>query len=351
MTKNILCNSARIAANFAGTIMGAGFASGQELTQFFVVYGSMGLAGLLVTCVLFAWLGIQILEISYQHKATSYHELLYTVCGKKIGFVLDLLISVFLFGVLTVTLAGAGTLCRDTFALSYHLGLGIMACALLLTTLYGLQGITAVNLIITPLVTLTVVAIGLYSLFYHELDLSIIHFPPQVRDLPAPHWLLASLLYLSYNLVMSTTVLVPLAASVPQRVARIVGSMAGGILLLLLAGLITLVVIVHYPQSLAYEIPMLFVASSQHLVQHTSYIFVFAAALYTTGLASLYGCATKLTAATGLSTTTSLILLLIASLTLSTAGFSHLIGIIFPIFGYATLWFTCKLLYLSFFAK
>lgn len=351
MTKNTTLNSARIAANFAGTIMGAGFASGQELTQFFVVYGSLGLAGLVVTCVLFAWLGIQILEISYQRKATSYHELLYAVCGEKVGLLLDLLISIFLFGVLTVTLAGAGTLCRDTFGLPYALGLALMTCGLLLTTLYGLQGITTVNLIITPLVTLTVVIIGLYSLFHHELDLSIIHFAPQTQGLPAPHWLLASLLYLSYNLVMSTTVLVPLASAIPQRLARIAGSIAGGVLLLLLAGLITLVVIIHYPQSLAYEIPMLFVASSQHLVQHTSYIFVFAAALYTTGLASLYGCATKLSATTGLSAKTSLVLLLFFSLTLSTAGFSHLIGIIFPVFGYATLWFTCKLLYLSFFAK
>ena len=79
MTKNIIPNIARIAANFAGTIIGAGFASGQELTQFFVAYGSMGLTGLLITCLLFTWLTIQVLEISYQIHATSYHELLYYV--------------------------------------------------------------------------------------------------------------------------------------------------------------------------------------------------------------------------------------------------------------------------------
>jgi len=289
MTKNIIPSSARIAANFAGTIMGAGFASGQELTQFFVVYGSMGLAGLLVTCLLFTWLGIQILEISYKIHATSYHELLYYVCGKKIGLLLDLLITLFLFGVLTITLAGAGTLCQDTFNTPYTLGITIMAVSLLLTTLYGLEGITTANLIITPLATLTLVVIGISSLLHHELSLSIIHFPPQATDLAIPHWLLASLLYLSYNLVMSTTVLVPLGSSIRQRSARILGSMGGGLLLMFLAGLITLVVIVHYPTSLDYEIPMLFIASSQHLFHHTSYIFIFVAALYTTGLACLYG--------------------------------------------------------------
>ena len=349
MTKKIIASSAKIAANLAGTIIGAGFASGQELTQFFVAYGSMGLTGLLVTCLLFTWLGIQILEISYQIHATSYHELLYYVCGKKMGLLLDVLISLFLFGVLTITLAGANTLALDTLNLPY-IGLLIMVFSLLLTTLYGLKGITAANLIITPLATLTLFIIGLSSLFHHEISLSIIRFPPQT-DLPIPHWLLASLLYLSYNLVMSTTVLVPLGSRILQRSARIYGCIAGGMLLMLLAGLITLVVILHYPQSLEYEIPMLFIASSQHLIHHTSYIFIFAAALYTTGLACLYGCATKFTTITGLSLQNSLLILLSLSLFFSTAGFSDLIGIIFPIFGYATLWFTGKLLYLSFFPK
>lgn len=351
MTAGTTLNIARIAATYAGTIMGAGFASGQELTQFFVVYGSMGLAGLFVTGSLFCWLGIHILELSYKIKATSYHHLLYYVCGKKIGFFLDIIITFFLFGVLTIMLAGAGTLCQDTFNLPYALGPIIMALCLIITTLYGLQGITTANLIITPLLTITIIIIGLYSLSHHQLSLSLINLPPQTTDLPAPHWLLASLLYLSYNLVMSAAVLAPLGACIVQRPARVLGSIAGGLLLMLLAGLITIVVMIHYPKSLDYEIPMLYIVSSQHTLHQTSFILIFVTAIYTTGLASLYGCATKLTAATGFSTKRSLLILITLSLIFSHVGFADLIAIIFPIFGYATLWFTCRLLYLSFFAK
>lgn len=351
MKAGTMLNMIKVSATYAGTIMGAGFASGQELTQFFVVYGSMGLAGLVVTGCLFSWLGIAILEISYKIKATSYHQLLYYVCGKKIGLLLDVMISVFLFGVLTIMLAGAGTLCRDTFELPYLLGLGIMGLSLLLTTLHGLKGITTANVMITPLLTATIISIGLYSLDYHQFNLPIHDLAPQGMDLPAPHWLIASLLYLSYNLVMSATVLAPLGAYTTQRPARILGSMAGGLLLMLLSGLVTIVVMIHYPESLDYEIPMLYIASSQHIIHHTSYIFIFVAAMYTTGLASLYGCATKLTASTRLSMKNSLLLLLALSLIVSHIGFSDLIGIIFPLFGYGTLWFTGRLLYLSFFPK
>lgn len=351
MNTGTISNIAKISATYAGTIMGAGFASGQELTQFFAAYGGMGLAGLLVTCCLFSWLGIHILEISYKIKAVSYHELLYYVCGKKMGLCLDIIVTAFLFGVLTIMLAGAGTICQDTFRLPYSLGLGIMALALVGTALCGIKGITTANIIITPLLAITVIVIALSSLYHHELTLTMINIPPQTRDLPAPHWLLASLLYLSYNLIMSSAVLVPLGSCMVRRKARIWGSILGAILLMTLAGLITIVVMIHYPQSLDHEIPMLFVAHSQYTVHHTSYILIFVASIYTTGLASLYGCATKLTAASSLSMRTSLLTLTALGLIFSHIGFSHLIGILFPLFGYATLWFTLKLLYLSFFPK
>ncbi|MBP2626863.1 MAG: hypothetical protein H6Q68_1574 [Firmicutes bacterium] len=351
MTANTMLNIAKIAATYAGTIMGAGFASGQELTQFFVVYGNMGLAGLLVTGFLFCWLGMQILEISYKTQATSYHEVLYYVCGKRIGLLLDIMTTLFLFGVLTIMLAGAGTICYNTFKLPYSLGLAIMAFSLIITTLYGLKGITTANIIVTPLLIITIIIIGLSSLSHHQLSLAIIDLPPQTTDLPAPHWLIASLLYLSYNLVMSTTVLAPLGSCIVQRPARILGSLTGGLILILVAGLLTIVVMIHYPESLDHEIPMLYITNVQHPLYHGAYIFIFTAAIYTTGLACLYGCAAKLTATTRLSTKFSLLVLVILSLIFSRVGFADLIGIIFPIFGYIALWFTCRLLYLSFFPK
>lgn len=350
MSSSIL-KIARIAAIYAGTVMGAGFASGQELTQFFVVHGHMGLIGLLVITVLFAWLGITILKISYMIKATSYHHLLYYACGKKIGTILDCIITVFLFGVLTVMLAGSGTLFRDTLDLPYSIGIGVMAFSMLATLLRGINGIATVNLIITPLLTIITTFIALYSLSYHDWNMAIFHMPVSSGSMPAAHWLLSSLLYFSYNLVLSTTVLVPLGSSIAQRPVRIMGSIIGSLLLLLLAGLIILVVMVHYPLSPEYEIPMLYIAESQHFFHHAAYIFIFAAAMYTTGLACLYGCTTKLTAVTGLSQTAALLVLITLGIVLSYVGFTALVSVIFTLFGYATLWFTFRLLYLSFFPR
>ncbi len=48
----------KIAATYIGTIVGAGFASGQEVLQFFGVFGIKGLWGLLLATALFFSLDI-----------------------------------------------------------------------------------------------------------------------------------------------------------------------------------------------------------------------------------------------------------------------------------------------------
>lgn len=47
----------KIAGAFVGVLVGAGFASGQELLVFFVNFGAWGVAGTLVSAALFTFLG------------------------------------------------------------------------------------------------------------------------------------------------------------------------------------------------------------------------------------------------------------------------------------------------------
>jgi uncharacterized membrane protein YkvI len=341
----------KVAATYAGTIMGAGFASGQELNQFFIVYGQLGLAGLAVAGGLFAWLGVYILELGSRLNARAYPPLLYHVCGRKLGSFFDYVVALFLFSVLTVMLAGAGTLARDAFDIPYTAGILAMATLLIISSLKGLYGITVINLIITPLLAAVTFSIVLYSLTYHQgetLSLSPSYSPGILR---APHWLLSACLYLSYNLVMSCAVLAPLGATVKQPSVRIAGGILGGFLITLLAGMVFFAVRIHYPQILSQEIPMLYIASVQHPLHELAYLCIFAAAMFTTALAGLFGCAGKLQSLTSWSFYPCLLLPITAALLFSQIGFTILINCLFPLFGYITLLFTIRLLYLSFFSR
>lgn len=51
----------RIAGAYVAYVIGSGFATGQEIVQFFTVYGIKGIAGMLVCTVLFAAMGSTLL--------------------------------------------------------------------------------------------------------------------------------------------------------------------------------------------------------------------------------------------------------------------------------------------------
>ena len=67
-------NIFKVAATYIGTVVGAGFASGQEVLQFFSAYGMKGLFGIAVATLLFFIFGYTILIIGRAQKVTSYME-------------------------------------------------------------------------------------------------------------------------------------------------------------------------------------------------------------------------------------------------------------------------------------
>lgn len=348
MSGRTITDTIKVAATFAGTIIGAGFASGQELLTFFVVYGSMGLAGILLAGCLFSWLGSRIVELGHRTHAAGYHQLLYYVCGKKVGVVLDSIIGIFLFAVLAIMLAGAGTVSRESLQLPFGTGAGALALLLVATVLRGVSGITTANLIATPVLAIAIIGISVYSLSYHDFDTaSLFLLPDKAAVRPAPHWIVASILYVSYNLVMGSTVLAPLGAATPQRKARLYGSIAGGMLLAFLAFLGSMAIMLHCPDIFDEEIPMLYISEAQHSLHGAVYTGIFVISMFTTALASLYGCATKIHAVTRLQYPVCVLLIIILALLCSHVGFSSLISLLFPLFGYGTLWFLFRLIFVK----
>ena len=79
MDKNII----KIALVIIGAIIGAGFASGQEIYIFFFSYGKEGILGIIISCTL---LGITIyksLKIILENNIENYKEFLEYIINKK----------------------------------------------------------------------------------------------------------------------------------------------------------------------------------------------------------------------------------------------------------------------------
>ena len=78
-------NISKIAFVYIGTVMGAGFASGQEMLVFFASFGKDGIYGLILAGFMFFLIGWMVLQLILAFECTSYKEFICIITGKKIG--------------------------------------------------------------------------------------------------------------------------------------------------------------------------------------------------------------------------------------------------------------------------
>src|SRR5699024_4491598 len=107
--------SLQIAGAYIGLIVGAGFASGQEVLQFFTSFGWYSIIGTAVATMLFAFLGLQIMQLGSRLETQSHKNFICLICVKYIRRGLYILVTFFLFGVASVMIAGSGSIFAQQF--------------------------------------------------------------------------------------------------------------------------------------------------------------------------------------------------------------------------------------------
>lgn len=326
----------RVAATYVGTVVGAGFASGQETLRFFGAYGRAGLLGVAVATVLFCLLGVMTMELGRRLGATSHREILQHVCGEKLGAVMDGLVTLFLGITLTVMVAGGGAVFAEQMGLPHAAGTILTATLAGLTILAGMRGIMTANSVVVPMLTGAVLLLVLSSLQHHGPLTILRQMVPWPLLAPVPSWWLSALLYVSYNLVLSISVLGPLGAEVRDRKVILLGGVAGGLALGLMAAGMVLTVSAHLPEVGSVEIPMLYLARFHAGTVQWFYTLILWAEIYTTAVACAYGFAGRVGLAWG-RYKEAVVLATCLALVGSGLGFSRLLTIFYPIFGFITL--------------
>src|SRR5699024_3687532 len=114
--------SLRIGAVYISAIIGAGFASGQEILQYFSYYGWISIAGAVVASVLFVFLGYQIAELGSKMKADSHQGVILELGGKYFGTIVDYIIILACLNATVVMIAGGGSLLNQLFNMPVFVG-------------------------------------------------------------------------------------------------------------------------------------------------------------------------------------------------------------------------------------
>lgn len=328
-------NIARIAMAFAGVVVGAGFASGQETLQFFSSFGyPAGLIGAVISGLCFMILAMAVGDLSQVEVSQSYKEGIYLICGKYLGLVVDIMITFFMFAIAVVMFAGGGSLLEQQWGIPAMAGsVAVMIVTVVIVCMRIERVITFIGSI-TPVLVAMVIIVSLYAWATHTVPVEDLNLAAQATPRGAGNWFIAALLYVSYNMVVGAPFLMIVGGQGASRRNAWLGGALGGGLLGVLILLIGSGVFVRINDVGMAALPMLMLATEMSSWLGTLMAIVIFAMILNTAVGVLYAFSARIFPVETMTFRVGTAMAGLIGLVGAKLGFITLVGTVYPFFGY-----------------
>lgn len=315
-----------------GTMIGAGYASGRELWEFF---GNESGFAIILFSILFIICCLVIMGICYGQKTIHYLPVLQLLMGKKLTRLYDYMIILYLFSVTVIMLAGGGAT-LEIIQLPNWLGILIISGLLILLFFWDTKGITSMNSAVVPVLIIFLVGI-LISFQYIEGFSIKLNFNEQ-ENWPA------AFTFTALNILPLVAVLAGIGSEIKTKGEIWIASIGSGVVLGGISYLYneSLLKVAH--DIMFYEIPLF------AILKHYPYFMILVmsgllwVAIYTTAAAGLFGLATRFRKFVSVPLWTLALFLVLSMMPLTKFGFSTLIAVLYPLYGVLNLYILASIL-------
>lgn len=315
-----------------GTTIGAGYASGRELWQFFG-YESVLAIGIFI--ILFTVACYVILSVSYQLKTVHYLPVLEVLLGKKMSYFYDVMIVLYLFTTTAVMYAGSGA-ALEAFQVPYVYGIAISAFFVILLFVWRAEGVVLINAFLNPLL-IALLIVTLTCFLFTQRDIFHIEWEHQ------SNWK-AGFMFTSLNILPLVAVLAAIGSKIKKRGEIWIASVGSAILL----GGITFLYnesLLHVAEELFYiEIPLFAILNHYPSFMAIIMTVLLWLAIYTTAVSNLLGLTSRLRQRVDMPWWLFAFLLTLMMVPISFVGFSKLVGFFYPLYGVLNLYLLASLL-------
>jgi len=334
-----ISNVIKYAGAFAACAIGSGFATGQEIMQFFSAFGLPSLIGTLITTVIFTWCGATFMKHGFENKLKTPKDAASFYFGKKAGPVIEVVFQVFLFGVYSIMIAGAGATMSEYFGLSPVVGRIGMSVVAMLTVILGLQKFTDILGCLGPVIVIFAVVIGLISYLKDPAALLLVN--DKLANLTVTKvqggWFFSSLLYPAFNAIVVIFLSCCIVSNADSKEEATWGGIVGGVIFGLAIIIMNLGLMSNIDIVAEASVPTLILAGNILPIIATVFSVIICIGIYTTTVPTLWGIVRHF-AADG--TKKSIILTIVFSalgLLLGLTDFKVLVNTIYPFSGYVGL--------------
>lgn len=315
-----------------GTMIGAGYASGRELWQFF---GQESAIAIVLFSVLFMLATYVIMKISYDHKTMHYTPVLERLLGKRLSVLYDGMIMLYLFSTTVIMLAGGGA-ALEVIGISYWTGIIIISVLLVFLFIWDNKGMTSMNAIIIPI--LIVLLVGVLLKFTHS-DAHIL----EIDWMKQSNWP-AAFTFTALNILPLVAVLGAVGRDIKFKGEIWIASVGSGLILGCISFLYNQSLIHVTNEIMLYEIPLFALLKTYPHVMTIVMSGLLWFAIYTTAASGIFGLTTRIRDVMKWPLWTLATILVCLMLPLTTLGFSTLIAVLYPIYGVINLYILASIL-------
>lgn len=320
----------KVICTIIGTFIGAGFASGKEVYLFFFKYGFYGIIGAIISSVSVGYVIFKTIKIIKNNMIENYDEFLdYTIKNKIIKIILNNIIDIFLIISFCVMISGFCAFLEQEFNISK-----IMSHILILVICYfifqkNINGITKINDIVIPFIILIIIYIALVKTnkacdyFLENIKIEKVNFK----------FLLDSLIYANYNLLTIVPIIITIQKFITKKKNIKKIAIISSIIIFILSMAIFILLLQTRSNISNLEMPIIYIVGKYGKQYKYIYSLIIGVAIFTTAISSGYGYLQKYESDKKIYNK-KIIYLMLGTILSVQIGFSRLIEILYPMFGF-----------------
>ena len=309
-----------------GALIGAGFASGQEIFSFFYIYGKNGIYGILIMSILIGIFIYKSLKIIYQKQVYNYNDFLNLfIKNTKIRNVILWIVNVLLLVSFYIMVAGFGAYFEQEIGINRIIGSIVLNLLCVIVFFSNIKGVLKASNLIVPFLIFFIFFIGIKNI----VQIRTIDFY-QMKN----NWILSMLIYNSYNFILLMPVLISLKKQITKgKNIKKVSILVTIIILILSINIFFLLLNANIKEIENQEMPIVYIISNYFNKYKKIYAFIVLASIFTTAISVGIGFLQNISKNSN-SYPQFVLFMCITSLLMSNIGFSKLLNFIYPVFGY-----------------
>lgn len=259
-----ITNIIKLSGAYIAYLIGSGFATGQEVMQFFASFGVYGILGALVSAVLFCLLGSTLMMKGYDLQLKQPGRIFKYYCGNIVGTIIEYFTIVFIFSIVVIMIAGTGAVVAEQFHLPNLVGVLGMGVVAMLTVILGLNKLVDIIGTVGPIIVILTIGICLIVFFSNIGNLSnMLYLPESAKSLqPTNHWWQSGGLFFCYNILAGSIFFSQLGQQSNSKKEAGVTGIIGGAVLMLTVIVMIIALLVHSNHVFDLEVPVLYLGNT-----------------------------------------------------------------------------------------